>query len=95
MSAQGKMLVTLTVDELEGIVERGVRKALEEKPNATKKWIDPDELAAHYGVSRSTVHNWVKRDGCPHQIRGKVLRFDLAAVEAWFGGREPGLRRVK
>lgn len=59
------------------------------------KYVDAKAIAEHFGVSRATVHNWTTKEDCPHILRGGVLRFEVAAVEAWFRGREPGLRRVK
>ena len=42
-----------------------------------------DDLAAHFGVSRSTVKNWYHRDGIirPCIAIGDVVRFDLAECE--------------
>lgn len=93
-SSVGQTLIAVTPEELEDLIERGVRKALEKRPEG-KRFMEAEELAEHYGVSKGTVKNWVRRDGCPHILRGRVLRFELAAVDAWMRGREPGLRRVK
>jgi len=42
-----------------------------------------DDLAAHFGVSRSTVKNWYHRDGVirPCVAIGNVVRFDLTECE--------------
>lgn len=49
----------------------------------TSKIVTIDDLAAHFGVSRSTVKNWYHRDGviCPCIAIGNVVRFDLAECE--------------
>lgn len=92
----GQTLIALTPDELRELVRSAVREELGgEKPAQAKRYLDAREIASYYEVSRATVHNWIKNEGCPHLLRGKVLRFELAAVEAWMRGREPGLRRVK
>lgn len=95
-AAESKMLVTMTTDELEALVERAAAKALSKQHPAQDqpRYVDVKALATHFDVHRTTVITWVK-EGCPHLQRGKVVRFELAAVEAWMRGREPGLRRVK
>lgn len=52
----------------------------------------PERVMEDYKISRATLHRWVA-SGCPHEKRGKILRFKLPDVAAWFGGRT--LRRVK
>jgi excisionase family DNA binding protein len=89
-------LVAVSPEELAELVKKAVREELAHNPpKPGKNYLDARELAEHYSVSRSTVQNWISEEGCPHIMRGKVLRFELAAVDAWFRGREPGLRRVK
>ncbi|MFC6789058.1 helix-turn-helix transcriptional regulator [Methylobacterium komagatae] len=48
-----------------------------------------DELAAHFGVSRSTVKNWYHRDGVirPCIAIGNVVRFDLVECEQRLSAR--------
>ena len=89
-------LVAVSPEELAELVRKAVRDELTQSPpKPGKSYLDANEIATHYGISRSTVQNWISEEDCPHIMRGKVLRFELAAVEAWFRGREPGLRRVK
>jgi len=87
-------LILVTATELRAIVREAVQDALGTATEAPPRYAEASDIAKHFGVSRATVSAW-KQDGCPHILRGKVLRFELAAVEAWFRGREPGLRRVK
>lgn len=45
------------------------------------------DLVEHYGVSRQTVSNWVKKD-CPCYIIGpKKFKFDPELVEEWLKSR--------
>ncbi len=82
---------TLTEEQLVELMRKAVAEALQKAPPpATKRYMDAGEISKYYGVSRTTVNQWTKQDGCPHMMKGKVLRF-----EAWFRGREAGLRRVK
>lgn len=89
-------LIAVTSEELQEMVTTAVRKALDERgPGVAKRYLDAKEIAKHFGVSRATVQNWIRHEDCPCMSRGKVLRFELAAVEAWFRGRTPSLKRVK
>jgi excisionase family DNA binding protein len=40
------------------------------------------DVAAMFGVSRSTVYKWMK-EGMPHVHVGKLLFFQASALEAW------------
>jgi excisionase family DNA binding protein len=89
-------IVSVGPEELAELVRKAVREELAHNPpKPTKNYLDTGEVAEHFGVSRATVLNWVSDDGCPHIKRGKLLRFELAAMEAWFRGRAPALTRVK
>lgn len=89
-------LVAVSPEELAELVKKAVREELAHNPpKPTKNYLDTSELAEHYGISRTTVHTWIRDEGCPHILRGRVLRFELAAVEAWFRGRSTGLKRIK
>lgn len=97
MGEPAKMIVTLTVGELQAMIDQAVAKA---NGNATheqpSRYVDMQHLADHYGVSKATVSNWIRKESCPHIQRGKVVRFEIDAVEAWFRGRKStGLQRVK
>jgi hypothetical protein len=89
-------LIAVSPDELAELMRKAVADALEKSPPApAKRYLDAAEIAKHFSVSRTLVNQWTKQDGCPHILKGKILRFELAAVETWFRGREAGLRRVK
>ena len=89
-------LVSIGPEELAELVKKAVREELAHNPPKPKKnFLDAGEVAEHFSVSRATVHNWANDEGCPHLKRGKLLRFELAAVEGWFRGRDARLTRVK
>lgn len=49
----------------------------------------PAEFREHYGISRWTENDWLKR-GCPvRRLPSGHKRFDLTAVEAWLDEQEP------
>jgi predicted DNA-binding transcriptional regulator AlpA len=88
--------IVLTPEELSALVETAVAKALARNPPKPRKsYLDAAEIGVHFGVSRATIHAWIYEDGCPHIKRGKLLRFELAAVEAWFRSRKPSKLRAK
>lgn len=51
--------------------------------NAT--WLSDLDLAARFGVHRTTVWGWVRRNGFPAPVRlsPQLTRWRLADVEAW------------
>ncbi len=74
---------------------RGELKSAANQQQPAETYVGSDSIQAHFGVSRATVHNWVHDEGCPHEQRGKVLRFKMSAVEDWFRGRRPTLKKVR
>lgn len=83
-----QQLIVVSQDQLVAIVRDAVREAMRQAPAKApeKKYLDASEIAAHYGVSRATITNWID-DGCPHMRRGQILRFEFPAVDAWFRAR--------
>ena len=46
------------------------------------------DVAKHFGVSRSTVYNWLDGgDPPPHRRVGNLIRFNLPEVDEWAKGR--------
>ena len=46
------------------------------------------DLAKHFGVSRSTVYNWLDGESPPpHRRLGNLIRFNLAEVDEWAKAR--------
>lgn len=86
-----------TREELAELIRDVVREALQNQAAAADPptYVDAAAIVKRYGISRATLHTWVHDQGCPHLMRGNVLRFELAAVEDWFRGRPAKLKRVK
>lgn len=85
-------IVVMTADELRELIRDAVQRAIAGKPANDKPervYVSVDVLQQHFGVSRTTVHSWVHSEGCPHDMRGRILRFKMADVEAWFASRPP------
>lgn len=75
----GAPVVTLTVDELERIVERAVRVAIDE---SSQLLVDRHGLAKRLGCSVSHI-DALRKKGLPTVLVGQSVRFDPGAVVAW------------
>lgn len=85
--------VTARLARVEALLEQllAAKQASSAGESEPEGWVDSQKIAKHFGVSRATLHSWVHRGGCPHALRGKVLRFQLSAVSAWYVTR--GIRQ--
>ena len=45
------------------------------------------DVAAHFGVGRSSVYTWLKTTDIPHRRVGGLIRFNLAEVDEWSSTR--------
>ena len=46
-------------------------------------WVSLDTVAQHMGVSKDTVHRWIRSREMPaHQI-GRLWKFKLSEVDEW------------
>ena len=48
-----------------------------------EKWYSIKEIAAHLGVSRDTVLNWITRRNMPAHKVGKLWKFQISEVDEW------------
>jgi len=48
-----------------------------------EKWSSIKEIAAHLGVSRDTVLNWITRRNMPAHKVGKLWKFQISEVDEW------------
>lgn len=48
-----------------------------------EKWSSLEEIAAHLGVSKDTIRNWIKKDVIPHHRIGKQYKFRISEVDEW------------
>jgi excisionase family DNA binding protein len=42
-----------------------------------------EEIAAHLGVSKDTVHRWIRTREMPAHKVGRLWKFDVAEVNDW------------
>lgn len=55
----------------------------------TEPWVGIQEVAAHLGVTPTSIYRWVERRGLPARRVGRLFRFRLSDVDAWVLG-QPG-----
>jgi excisionase family DNA binding protein len=83
-------VAVVSAEELKALIRETVREVVREElgrtkpPEIIKRYCDILEIATYFNVSRDTVRKWATEDGCPHSVHGKLWRFELEAVEAWF-----------
>lgn len=72
-------VVTLTVGELEALVERAARAAVE---RGAELLVDREGLARRLGCSASHI-DALRKKGLPTVMVGAAVRFDACDVVAW------------
>lgn len=50
---------------------------------AIEPWYSVDEIARHLGVSKETIHRWLKRRNIPAHRMGKLWKFKPSEVDQW------------
>ena len=46
-------------------------------------WVSLEEIAAHLGVSKDTVHRWLRKRGMPAHKVGRLWKFQVTEVNEW------------
>ena len=64
--------------ELEEIVERAIKKALDGNGHSTM--LTAEQLAEKLQVNKATVYQWVKANSVPYYQAGRFIRFNLQEV---------------
>jgi excisionase family DNA binding protein len=90
---QAVTIVQITPEELEVLIEKSLKKVLEElkelkesKPKETPdRWMNLDELCQYIPdrPSKATVYGWVHADRVPVHKGGKKLRFLKSEIDNW------------
>lgn len=50
---------------------------------AIEPWYSVEDIARHLGVSKETIHRWLKRRSIPAHRMGKLWKFKPSEVDAW------------
>lgn len=53
-------------------------------------WVSLEEIAAHLGVSKDTIHRWIRSREMPAHKVGRFWKFKISEVDEWVrrGGNE-------
>ena len=51
--------------------------------NVNENWVGINEAAAHLGVTKDTIRNWIKRTDIPAHKIGKLWKFKLSVLDEW------------
>ncbi|MBQ2990910.1 MAG: helix-turn-helix domain-containing protein [Clostridia bacterium] len=51
--------------------------------NVNESWVGINEAAAHLGVAKDTIRNWIKRTDIPAHKIGKLWKFKLSELDEW------------
>lgn len=51
--------------------------------NINEPWAGTKEIAEHLGVTKDTVHKWIKAESIPCCRVGKLWKFKKSEVDAW------------
>jgi len=48
-----------------------------------ERWYSLEEIAEHLGVSKDTVHRWIRHRRMPAHKVGHLWKFKVSEVDAW------------
>jgi len=50
-----------------------------------KRYLSTKELSEYINISVNTIYSWVWQKRIPHIKFGRLVRFDLKAIDEWAG----------
>jgi len=59
--------------------------------NVNESWVGINEAAAHLGVTKDTIRNWIKRTDIPAHKIGKLWKFKLSDLDEWVKSRKSAI----
>ena len=54
-----------------------------ESENMPERWLSVKEIAAHLGVSKESIYNWVNEEKIPAHKIGRFWKFKVSEVDTW------------
>lgn len=51
--------------------------------NINEPWVSTKEIAEHLGVTKDTIHKWIKTETIPCSRAGKLWKFKKSEVDEW------------
>ncbi len=49
----------------------------------TEPWVSLDEIARYVGVSKDSIHRWIRQRKLPAHKVGRLWKFKVSQVDAW------------
>ena len=46
-------------------------------------WLSAEEIAAHLGITKETVYDWIAGKGMPAHRVGRLWKFQVTEIDAW------------
>lgn len=59
------------------------------------RWFSVDEIAAHLGIKRDTVYNWIAEKELPAHRIGRLWKFKKDEVDEWVRSGSSTLKSKK
>jgi len=53
----------------------------------TEPWVSVEDVAAHLGVQKDSMFQWIDAKGLHSYLIGRLWKFKLSEVNAWVSGR--------
>lgn len=51
-------------------------------------WLSAEEIAAHLGITKDTVYDWIADRAMPAHRVGRLWKFQVSEIDGWVrGGR--------
>lgn len=51
--------------------------------NFNEPWVGTKDIAEHLGVTKDTIHKWIKAETIPCARVGKLWKFKKSEIDAW------------
>lgn len=80
------LVVTLTIDELRGIIQQEVQEAL--KKSALKVWFSESEAQAYTGYSKRTLYNARMEKALKASTINRHTRYHRDDLDSWMRSKQ-------
>jgi excisionase family DNA binding protein len=48
-----------------------------------ERWVSVNDIAAHLGVNKDTIHKWIRNHSIPAHRVGRLWKFKISEVDEW------------
>lgn len=49
----------------------------------SERWVSVADVATHLGVTKDTIHKWIKNQSIPAKRVGKLWKFKISEIDEW------------